>query len=64
MNEESEDKLSVTPNDESILINNCHGHMREVEVLRDYLLRRFEENSSLQPKDVLVMMPSPEEYAP
>ena len=64
LNEESEDKLSVTPNDESILINNCHGHMREVEVLRDYLLRRFEENSSLQPKDVLVMMPSPEEYAP
>ena len=64
LNEECEAKLLVSPEDESVLINNCHGHMREVEVLRDYLLRRFKANSSLQAKDVLVMMPSPEEYAP
>ena len=38
--------------------------MREVEVLRDYLLRRFKEDSSLEPKDVLVMIPNPEEYTP
>ena len=38
--------------------------MREAEVLRDYLLRRFAEDSTLRPRDVVVMMPDPEGYAP
>ena len=38
--------------------------MREAEVLRDYLLRRFAEDSTLRPKDIIVMMPDPEDYAP
>ncbi len=38
--------------------------MREVEVLRDQLLRMFEETPGLQPKDILVMMPDIESYAP
>ena len=50
--------------DESVVINSCHGPMREAEVLRDYLLRRFATDSSLRPKDIVVMMPDPEGYAP
>ena len=50
--------------DESIVINSCHGPMREAEVLRDYLLRQFANDSTLCPKDVVVMMPDPEGYAP
>ena len=50
--------------DESVVINSCHGPMREAEVLRDYLLRRFAEDSTLLPKDIIVMMPDPEGYAP
>ncbi len=46
------------------MINNCHGAMREAEVLRDYLLRRFAEDPTLRPRDVVVMMPDPEGYAP
>lgn len=38
--------------------------MREVEVLHDQLLALFEENPALLPKDVLVMMPDIETYAP
>lgn len=64
LNEKEEPTIQPEPEDQSLIINSCHGHMREVEVLRDYLLRRFEEDSSLQPRDVLVMMPTPEEYAP
>ena len=46
------------------MINSCHGPMREVEVLRDYLLRRFDLDPTLRPRDVIVMMPDPEGYAP
>ena len=37
--------------------------MREAEVLRDYLLRRFAEDPTLRPRDAVVMMPDPEGYA-
>ena len=32
--------------------------------MRDYLLRRFAADATLRPRDVLVMMPDPEGYAP
>lgn len=51
-------------NDESIVINSCHSPMRESEVLRDYLLRRLADDPTLRPRDILVMMPDPEGYAP
>lgn len=57
-------RKAMTSGDESVVINSCHGPMRETEVLRDYLLRRFAGDSSLRPKDIVVMMPDPEGYAP
>ncbi len=59
-----EEKKIFCKSDQSVTINSCHGPMREVEVLRDFLLHRFAEDPTLQPKDVLVMMPDPELYAP
>ena len=61
---EPEERKSIADGDESIRINSCHGPMREAEVLRDYLLRRFAEDSTMCPRDVVVMMPDPEAYAP
>ncbi len=56
---------SKTPiDDKSIQIHACHSPMREVEVLHDQLLALFEENPALLPKDILVMMPDIETYAP
>ncbi|MEL0099917.1 MAG: exodeoxyribonuclease V subunit gamma, partial [Opitutae bacterium] len=52
------------PDDSSIRIVSCHSPMREVEALRDYLLHRFAEDSTLRPNDIVVMMPNPEEFAP
>jgi exodeoxyribonuclease V gamma subunit len=38
--------------------------MREVEVLRDQLLAMFEEDRSLEPKDIIVMTPDIDKYSP
>jgi exodeoxyribonuclease V gamma subunit len=62
--QEREERKEVSPHDLSIQIHSCHSPMREVEVLRDQLLRLFEEDRSLLPKDILVMMPDVETYAP
>lgn len=50
--------------DNSVSIHSCHSPMREVEVLRDQLLALLEEDQSLEPRDVGVILPSLETYAP
>jgi exodeoxyribonuclease V gamma subunit len=50
--------------DDSIQIHSCHSPLREVETLHDVLLKLFEKNGRLTPKDVLVMTPNIERYAP
>ena len=54
--------------DDSIVITSCHSALREVQGLHDYLLHQFnlakEKDLSLTPKDILVMCPQIEQYAP
>jgi len=50
--------------DLSIQIHSCHSPMREVEVLHDNLLSMFEDDQKLLPKDIIVMTPDIETYAP
>ena len=52
------------PEDDSIQIHSCHSPLREVESLHDVLLNLFEKDGRLAPKDVLVMTPNIELYAP
>ena len=47
-----------------IQLHDCHSPMREVEVLHDRLLALFDEDATLTPRDVVVMMPDVGEYAP
>ena len=61
---EDEPPLPVNSEDDSVRIHSCHSPMREVEVLRDQLLDLFEKDESLEPRDVLVMLPSLATYAP
>ncbi|KPA15278.1 exonuclease V subunit gamma [Candidatus Magnetomorum sp. HK-1] len=56
--------IHVAPEDHSIAVHSCHSPMREVEVLYDQLLHMFENDPSLSPRDVLVMTPDIETYAP
>ena len=60
----SDGKRIVAANDTSIQLHSCHSPMREIEVLHDQLLHMFEGDSSLMPKDILVMTPDIEQYAP
>ncbi len=48
----------------SIQIHACHTPMREVQVLRDRLLALFEVLPDLQPRQIVVMAPDIEVYAP
>lgn len=50
--------------DDSITITSCHSALREVQALHDYLLHQFNEDNTLTPKDILVMCPQVENYAP
>ena len=52
------------PRDRSIQIHSCHGRARQVEVLRDAILHLLEEDDTLQPRDVIVMCPDIETFAP
>ena len=56
--------LDISGDDSSIQIHSCHSKMRELEVLYDNVLAMFEDDPSLVPKDVLVMTPDIEAYAP
>ena len=50
--------------DESIRFHIAHSAQREVEILHDQLLARFSANPQLRPRDVIVMVPDVDSYAP
>ncbi|MCE2573630.1 exodeoxyribonuclease V subunit gamma [Motilimonas eburnea] len=57
-------KREVAAGDQSLIVVGCHSAMREVEVLHDQLLAMFEQDKSLTPKDIIVMMPDVNSYSP
>jgi len=50
--------------DDSIVVTSAHSALREVQGLHDWLLHQFNQDNTLTPKDVLVMCPQVEQYAP
>jgi exodeoxyribonuclease V gamma subunit len=50
--------------DESLQIYACHGQARQVEVLREALLHLFNTDPTLQPRDVIIMCPDVDTFAP
>ena len=50
--------------DSSISIVSAHSALREVQALHDWLLHRFNNDPELAPRDVVVMCPNVEQYAP
>jgi len=61
-----EDKppADLDPDDPSVQIHACHTPMREVQVLHDRLLALFETLPHLHPREVVVMAPDIDTYAP
>ncbi len=50
--------------DASIQLHCCHSPLREMEVLRELLLDLLQRDPSLEPRDILIMNPDIETYAP
>ncbi len=50
--------------DRSIRFHVAHSAQREVEILHDQLLARFSRDADLRPRDVIVMVPDIDSYAP
>lgn len=61
-------RILIKDDDVSIEIHSCHTITREVEVLRNAILTKFKQaqdkGEKLQPRDILVMVPEIENYAP
>ncbi|HYB82686.1 MAG TPA: exodeoxyribonuclease V subunit gamma [Mycobacterium sp.] len=50
--------------DRSVQVHSCHGQARQIDVLRDVLLGLLEDDPTLEPRDIVVMCPDIEAYAP
>jgi exodeoxyribonuclease V gamma subunit len=50
--------------DQSLQVHACHGAARQVEVLRNAVLHALSEDETLEPRDVIVMCPDIERFAP
>ncbi|MFX0539152.1 exodeoxyribonuclease V subunit gamma [Ornithinimicrobium sp. Y1847] len=54
----------IPASDRSIQVHACHGRSRQVEVLRDVLTGLLQDDPTLEPRDILVMCPDIDAYAP
>lgn len=50
--------------DDSVQVHACHGSARQVDVLREVLVGLLEDDPTLEPRDILVMVPDIETFAP
>ena len=57
-------ELTLERDDRSIQVHACHGRQRQVEVLREVILGMLEDDHTLELRDVIVMCPDIESYAP
>ncbi len=63
-NEVRRDGRTLRPDDHSVQVHSCHGPARQIEVLREVLLGVLADDETLEPRDILVMCPDIETYAP
>jgi exodeoxyribonuclease V gamma subunit len=55
---------TLASDDRSVQVHACHGVARQVDVLREVLLGLLADDPTLEPRDVLVMCPDIDTYAP
>ncbi|OHV12178.1 exodeoxyribonuclease V subunit gamma [Kushneria phosphatilytica] len=61
---EQSGRRTLGPDDDSLRLTSTHSPMREVEILHDQLLDAFERDPTLKPRDIVVMVPDIDRYAP
>ncbi|KAA1174161.1 exodeoxyribonuclease V subunit gamma [Marinobacter salinexigens] len=60
----SEQRHLELTRDHSVAFHNAHSPQREVEILHDQLLAAFNTDTDLRPRDIMVMVPDINVYAP
>ena len=58
------DGRTLSDDDRSVQVHSCHGPARQIDVLREVLLGLLADDPTLEPRDILVMCPDIETYAP
>jgi exodeoxyribonuclease V gamma subunit len=61
---EEDPRLPLRGGDNTLQVHSCHGRARQVEVVRDAILHLLQADSTLEPRDVIVMCPDIETFAP
>ena len=57
-------RARLDESDRSVAVHDCHGRARQVEVVRDVVLHLLAADESLEARDIIVMCPDIETYAP
>jgi exodeoxyribonuclease V gamma subunit len=61
---EADPRPLLAEGDDSICIHACHGRSRQVEVVRDAILHELDADPKLELRDVIIMCPDIENFAP
>ncbi|MCW2737981.1 exodeoxyribonuclease V subunit gamma [Nocardioides sp.] len=62
--DERSGRTGADERDDSVQVHACHGAARQVDVLREVLVGLLQDDPTLEPRDILVMCPDIETYAP
>ena len=57
------EKVKYQYGDSSIQMHSCHGPLREIQILYDFLLDQFNQDPDLRPNEVLVLCPNLHKYS-
>tara|TARA_Y100001968_G_scaffold110186_1_gene99697 strand:+ start:10388 stop:13684 length:3297 start_codon:yes stop_codon:yes gene_type:complete len=61
---EGQESLQRSINDDSLLFVECPGRRREVELVRDQIIQWLANDTSLEPRDILIMTPQIKRFSP
>ncbi len=56
--------VALAADDRSVQVHACHGQARQAEVVREVVLGLLQADPSLEPRDILVMCPDLDQFAP
>jgi len=62
--EAGDERALLDPEDRNLQVHACHGRARQVEVVRDAILCLLADDPTLEPRDIVVMCPDIEVFAP
>ena len=60
----ADERIVLEVSDRSIQVHSCHGRARQVEVARDAICHALADDPTLEPRDVIVLCPDIDEFAP